>query len=97
LYQVATDSKPGYVEPVFGESWPVVRSETVEAINITYLAGFGTTSDSVPDEYKNLVFELLAFRFFSRGDVNADIPKHIKWSMESLKCGAKYDYYGIKG
>lgn len=96
FYQVATDTKPGYVEPAYGESWPVVRPETAEAIEITYLAGYGTTAD-IPDEFRNLIHELVAFRFFSRGDVNAEIPKHIKWAMDSLKCGAKYDYYGIKG
>lgn len=97
LYQVATDTKPGFVEPAYGQSWPVVRSETAEAIKITYLAGYGSTSDDIPDEFANLVYELVAFRFFSRGDVNAEIPKHIQWSMDSLKCGAKYDYFGIKG
>jgi uncharacterized phiE125 gp8 family phage protein len=97
LYQVTADSKPGYVEPAFGESWPTLRPETVEAISITYLAGYGNAAANVPAEFQNVIFELVAFRFMNRGDVQQDIPKHIRWSLDSLKCGAKYDYYGIKG
>jgi uncharacterized phiE125 gp8 family phage protein len=96
LYQVTADAKPGYIEPAFGESWPTLRPETVEAVSITYLAGYGSEAN-IPAEFKNVIFELVAFRFMNRGDVQQDIPKHIRWSLDSLKCGAKYDYYGIKG
>lgn len=96
LYQVTDDAKPGYVEPVYGESWPVTRAETAEAVTITYVAGFGDDDTDLPDDLKNTVFELIAFRFMNRGDVDMPIPRHIKWSLDSLKCGAKYDYFGIK-
>lgn len=96
LYQTSTESKPGYTEPAFGESWPTVRPETVEAIAITYVAGYGDDASDIPAEFQNLIYELVAFRFFNRGDVDSAIPKHIKWAMDSLKCGAKYDYFGIK-
>lgn len=96
LYQVSTDSSPGYIEPAFGQSWPSIRSETVDPIKITYVAGFGSDSENIPDQYKNLIYELVAFRFMNRGDTDQDIPKHIKWSLQSLRCGAMYDYFGVK-
>lgn len=96
LYQVSTDSSPGYIEPAFGQSWPTIRSETVDPIKVTYIAGFGTDSEDIPDQYKNLIYELVAFRFMNRGDTDQDIPKHIKWSLQSLRCGAMYDYFGVK-
>lgn len=94
-YQVE-DETPACIELAYGKSWPVVYPDTHNAVQITYVAGFGDTHESVPDEYKNVILELLAFRFFNRGDVEAEIPKHIKWSLKSLHCGAKLGYYDIK-
>ncbi len=96
-YQVNDDSYPAYIEPAFGKSWPTLRPETAEAVAITYVAGFGNSSTNIPAQYQNLIFELVAFRFMNRGDVDQQIPRHIKWSLDSLRCGAKYDYYGVKG
>lgn len=95
LYQVADDRKPAFVAPAYGLTWPVVRSETVEPIEITYVAGYGANHSSIPDEFKNVIYELVAFRFMFRGDVDTDIPKHIRWSLDSLKCGAAYNFYGL--
>jgi uncharacterized phiE125 gp8 family phage protein len=97
LYQVTADASPAYVEPAYSEVWPVLRPETAEAIKITYTAGFGDDPEDIPAQYQNVIFELVAFRFMNRGDVQQEIPKHIKWSLDSLKCGAKYDYFGVKG
>lgn len=96
LYQVSTDGSPGFVEPAFGQSWPSVRSETIEAVKITYVAGFGDDAENIPAQYQNLIHELVAFRFMNRGDTDQDIPRHIKWSLQSLRCGAMYDYFGVK-
>lgn len=96
LYQVSTDAKPGYVEPAYNESWPSVRPETIDAIQITYVAGFGNTYSDVPAEFQNAIYELTAFRFMNRGDTQVDIPKHIRWLLSDLRCGAVLDYYEIK-
>jgi len=96
-YQVSVDAKPGFIEPAYGEVWPVFRTETIEPIVITYLAGYGSNSSSIPSEFQNVIFELVAFRFMNRGDVDSQIPRHIRWALDSLRCGAKYDYYGVKG
>jgi len=96
LYQVTLDASPAYVEPAFGQSWPSIRSETVEPVVITYVAGYGDDAEYIPSQFQNAIYELVAFRFMNRGDTNQDIPKHIKWSLSSLKCGAQYDYFGVK-
>jgi uncharacterized phiE125 gp8 family phage protein len=96
LYQVTLDASPAYVEPAFGQSWPSIRSETVEPVVITYVAGYGDDAEDIPSQFQNAIYELVAFRFMNRGDTNQDIPKHIKWSLSSLKCGAQYDYFGVK-
>jgi uncharacterized phiE125 gp8 family phage protein len=96
LYQVTLDASPAYVEPAFSKSWPEIRSETVEPVIITYVAGFGDDAENIPAQYQNVIHELVAFRFMNRGDTDQDIPKHIKWSLQSLRCGAMYDYFGVK-
>jgi uncharacterized phiE125 gp8 family phage protein len=95
-YQVSTDASPGYVEPAYSKSWPSVRTETADAIKITYVAGYGSTYSSVPEQFRNVVYELVAFRFVRRGDDDISIPKHIQWALDSLKCGARFGYYGVK-
>jgi uncharacterized phiE125 gp8 family phage protein len=97
LYQVTIDASPGHIEPAFNEVWPVIRTQTAEAFSVTYTAGFGDSCRDVPAQYQNVIFEMVAFRFMNRGDVQMGIPKHIKWSLDSLRCGAQYDYYGVKG
>jgi uncharacterized phiE125 gp8 family phage protein len=96
VYQVTIDASPGYISPAFGESWPTTRPETLEAVSVTYTAGYGDLDTKVPEQFRNVVYELIAFRFMNRGDVDVGIPKHIKWSLDSLKCGAAYGYYGVK-
>lgn len=96
LYQVATGSTPGFVEPAYGQDWPSTRAETAEAITITYTCGYGDEPDDIPEEFQNVIIELSVFRFTSRGDVDAAIPKHIKWALDSLKCGTKFEYYDLK-
>lgn len=98
LYQASTADSPGFVEPAYNQVWPATRPGTVDAVTITYVAGFGDDSTAIPEEYANLLAELVVFRFTAgRGDMpGADIPKHIKWSLDALKCGAAMGYYGVK-
>lgn len=97
LYQVS-DHQPAMVCPAFGQVWPETRPETLEAVTITYVAGYGTGSGSVPVEFQELIASLVHFRFTAgRGDIySADIPKHIQWSLKSLRCGASYGLYGVR-
>ena len=96
LYRVTTDAAPGYIEPAYNQVWPVTRPMTSEAVQITFVAGFGDDAENIPAQYQNVIHELVAFRFMNRGDTDVDIPKHIKWSLQSLRCGAMYDYFGVK-
>ena len=97
LYQVSSDSSPAFIEPAYGEVWPTLRPETKEPIKITFVAGFGDDESEVPEQFKNLIYELVAFRFMNRGDAETAIPKHVMWAMNALKCGAAYGYYGVTG
>lgn len=95
LYQVDTESVPGSISPAVNEVWPVTQIGKVNSVTITWTAGFGATRDSVPEEYKELIRGLVAFRFWSRGDLEAKIPDHIMWSLQSLRCGAHSGFYDL--
>jgi uncharacterized phiE125 gp8 family phage protein len=95
LYQVSSCS-PAVLQPAYDQVWPATRESTLDAVKITFVAGYGADSASVPAEFQNLIAELVAFRFMNRGDVQGEMPKHIRWSLNSLRCGAMYDYYGIR-
>lgn len=95
-YQVTIDASPAYIEPAFSKVWPAVRAQTSEPIRVVYVAGYGDDAENVPEQFKNAVLELVAFRFMNRGDTDQDIPRHIKWALASLRCGAMYDYFGVK-
>lgn len=97
LYQVSSD-QPAIVQPAYNEVWPVTRVSTRDAVTITYVAGYGIDSTTIPPEFTNVIAELVAFKFMpGRGDLYAaDIPKHIRWSLDSLRCGAVIGYYGVR-
>jgi uncharacterized phiE125 gp8 family phage protein len=48
-YQVVTGTDPGYIIPEPGETWPVTETDREEAVTVTYIAGYGTSSTDMPD------------------------------------------------
>lgn len=86
---------PACVEPAYNKAWPSTQPMTENAVQVTFVAGFGNEPADVPPEYQNVILELIAFRFFNRGDTDMAIPKHIQWSLKSLHCGAKLGYYEL--
>lgn len=95
LYQTDTQSSPGFIEPAVNQVWPSTETGNRTAVTVTYVAGYGNSPTDVPAEFRQLILELVAFRFYYRGDMDSPIPQHIKWSLEALHCGAKYGYYGV--
>lgn len=98
-YRVLTDPEPGFIEPAYNKDWPTPRP-TSGAVRITYVAGFGAKSSDVPIEYRQLILQLVAFYFSSRGDLsnfnyNTSLPRHLDIAMDSLRCGATLGFYGV--
>lgn len=48
VYQTSLTSWPAYIEPAFGQSWPVTRAQTVDGVRVRFVAGFGLTG-ATPD------------------------------------------------
>lgn len=47
-YQADAKRRPGRVVPAVGYSWPAARAGTVNAVTVTYVAGYGASGSSVP-------------------------------------------------
>lgn len=96
-YDVATGDSPGFLRPGYNQVWPATRPSRADAVTVTYVAGYGSSPVNIPIEYQQLIAELVVFRFEpGRGDLPVDIPKHIRWSLDSLKCGMAMGSYGVR-
>lgn len=80
-YQVARvgDSRArGFIEPAYGVSWPAVRSQ-IEAVSVTYDAGYGAQPGDVPGDLHRAIMLLAAHMFENReavviGTGGAEVP-----------------------
>lgn len=54
LYQVDSHNEPGRIVPAYGQVWPVTRDQ-INAVTVTYTAGYGATAASVPMGIKQAI------------------------------------------
>lgn len=54
LYQVDTDSEPGRIKPIEGETFPSTQSDTYATVTVTFVAGYGGVS-TVPERFKHAI------------------------------------------
>ena len=86
-YQVDTESRPGRIFPAYASFWPTTRLETPNAVQITYLAGWGEPDD-VPDEVKEAILLILGQIYYSRGDSPVVVPDAAQWLLRGNWIGA---------
>ena len=80
LYQVDTKSMPGQVVLAPLASWPSTQTDKVNAVTITFVAGYGNTSASVPEHIRHAIRLILSDFYQHRentivGNVVNQIPK----------------------
>lgn len=54
LYVLDSENLPGWVLPAAGQSWPATY-DTVNAVRVRFLAGYGEDGTSVPEEIKTYI------------------------------------------
>lgn len=64
-YTVDTNSEPGRLALAYSKTWPVTR-EVVNAITITYVAGYGATAASVPVGIKRALMLIIGDLYQNR-------------------------------
>lgn len=78
-----------------GLAWPVVQPDRVDAITITYVAGYGT-EDSVPAEAKQWILLCVRHWFDNpSGVVVGQTTKEIEFAMRALRSSLGVGYYAV--
>lgn len=66
LYTVDTTSLPGRIVPAVNQSWPTTQGH-IQDVTITFVAGYGTTGDSVPEPIRDAILLVLEDLYESGG------------------------------
>jgi len=91
-YQVETSGQWGSVIPGINQTWPSVQDQKENAVDITYVAGYGTATTNVPESLRVGMLLFCAHLYENRGVVQIGrtvetIPMGVTalWNTESAK------------
>ncbi len=95
LYQVDTTSIPGRVKPITTSFFPTTQSDTYNAVTVTYVAGYGAASSSVPDSTRHAIMMYAAKLHEFREDIVAgvtitEVPDSIKSMLDAEQVPGVY-------
>jgi len=94
LYRVDRTSTPGNVAPIINGTWPSDVIEDANAVAVTYYAGYGPTSASVPATIRHACLMLIGHWYESRSTVLvATISKPLEFAVESLLASNNWGQY----
>ena len=88
-YVVGVDGEPGYVIPIYGNSWPSTREYPTDVVAIEFVAGYGSTNAAallaIPANTKLGILMLCAHWYLHREDgVAGVIVGHVKHAVDAL-------------
>jgi uncharacterized phiE125 gp8 family phage protein len=75
----------GFVEPLYGQPWPIARAET-DSVRITYTCGYGDTPAEVPELVRGILCYLVAH--FDQFPVGAPMPESVQMMLAAFKYSA---------
>ena len=94
LYRVDRTSTPGNVAPVINGTWPSDVIEDANAVAVTYWAGYGPTSASVPATIRHACLMLIGHWYESRSTVLVGVTsKPLEFAVESLLASNNWGQY----
>lgn len=84
-YQADTDSTPARLKPNPNDAWPNTELGRLNAVTVTYTAGYGSTRTDVPQCIKNAMYLLIGHWYEHREAViTGTITKEIEMSVKAL-------------
>ena len=94
LYRVDRTTTPGNVAPIINGTWPSDVIEDANAVAVTYWAGYGPTSASVPATIRHACLMLIGHWYDRRSAVlTGTISKPIEFAVESLLASNNWGQY----
>ncbi|WP_254513880.1 head-tail connector protein [Anatilimnocola floriformis] len=88
VYSVDTDCTPGVIRLKYGQMWPSVRGQNDPPIVVTFIAGYGATSSSVPARTKDGMGIYCDWRYRDRDGTRPMPP-----AVDSLLMGECWGQY----
>ena len=89
---VTSDQRPARIMPAYGTTWPTIRTDTYNAVEIQFVAGYGAAAD-VPQTIRNGMLLLVANWFENREQsIIGTIVNELPWGVEA--CIAPEDWGG---
>ena len=91
VYQSGKYTRPGRIITASQQSWPTdVKPGTLEAVKVTYKAGFGNTAADVPEELKHAILLIVAEWFEHRkglttGTIVSELPHAVAALVEAYR------------
>ena len=82
-YQAALESNPCLIVPAAGEPWPSTMPNRIDAVKVTYVAGYGAAAD-VPAALKQGILLLVDFWYSNRSAVEMGSPGPIPFGVDAL-------------
>jgi uncharacterized phiE125 gp8 family phage protein len=80
---LASDQRPARIMPAYGLTWPSVRADTFNAVEIQFTAGYGAAS-AVPQAIRNGMLLLVANWFENREQsIVGTIVSELPWGVEA--------------
>lgn len=78
-YQADLNSTPARICPAYGYTWPATRPQTLQAVEVRYIAGYGASGSDVPQRLRNAMKVTVHDWYENRmgeGDVS-DVVRHL--------------------
>lgn len=90
-YRVDSYAVPAVLRPLYGDSWPAHLAD-YNSIEVTFWAGYGSTSAAVPQRIRNAMLMLITHLYENRssvqvGTVATVVPDSMRMLLDSAKFG----------
>jgi uncharacterized phiE125 gp8 family phage protein len=74
-YIVSTQGEIGKISLTYLNTWPTTTLQPVDAVTVTFTAGYGADASAVPEHVKDAIFVYCAHRYEFRAGEGGEIPK----------------------
>ena len=88
LYQVDTSRTRARLWVEADQDWPTISVQKLNALQITFVAGYGSTPASVPEIYKKAIVLLCTYWYHNRGGFDCNSAGEVYSRLQAL-CGVE--------
>lgn len=68
-YAVDDKQEPAWIVPAYGKYWPDTRSDTINAVTVRFVCGYGAAGTSVPSSIRNWMLLRISDMYINRANI----------------------------